>query len=95
MLPIKEYCLAIDREKPDFLADLIDRKKIPEKCDTEKKLSYQQKLLVKDEVDAFCDVNYNTYDMIARCLHTSIRERHCVKVDMEFLIDHHELFYQR
>ena len=41
MLTIKEYCLAIDKEKPDFLADLIDRKKIPEKFDTEKKLSYE------------------------------------------------------
>ena len=39
MFTVKEYCLAIDREKPDFIADLIDRKKIPETQDNERKLT--------------------------------------------------------
>ena len=33
--------------------------------------------------------------MVARCLHSSILWRNCVKIDMEFVIDHHELYYQR
>jgi hypothetical protein len=39
MLTLREYCLAVDKDKPDFLAELIESGKIPESCDSEKKLN--------------------------------------------------------
>ena len=46
MLTLKEYCMAVDKERPDFLAELIESGKIPEEKDSEKKLNKGQKALL-------------------------------------------------
>jgi len=73
---------------------LIERKKIPEKCDTEKSLNKEQKALLKEEIDDHLAGNYRTYDMVAKCLHKSVRWRNCCKINLEYLLDHGERFTQ-
>ena len=53
MLTIKEYCLGIDKNKPDFLLELIDRKLVPEAINNEKKLTPPQLKLLKAEEQEF------------------------------------------
>ena len=62
MLSLKEYCLAVDNQRPDFLEELIDRKLIPASCDNEKKLDANMKQLIAAETKEFTSINYNTFD---------------------------------
>jgi len=69
MLTIKEYCLGIDKNKPDFLLELIDRKLVPEAINNEKKLTPPQLKLLKAEEQEFIKANYSTFDIVGRCMH--------------------------
>jgi hypothetical protein len=49
--------------------------------------------MLREEIDAHLQGNYSTYDVVARCLSSSLRWRNCAKIDMEILLDHDERFF--
>jgi len=62
MLTVKEYCLAIDLDAPDFLGELISRELIPKANDSMKKLTAEDKVQVDAEIFEYQKINYNTFD---------------------------------
>lgn len=94
MMPLKNFCAAIDRKKPNFLEELKIEGKIRNEATHEDELKPREKQLLQEMEASHFEDNYNSQEQVMQSIYDNIRWRNMHKIDMDQIVEHGNKYRQ-
>jgi hypothetical protein len=94
MMPLKDFCKAIDKTKPKFLEDLQAKGVIRNDLVTINDLTKIEKNKLVSAEEAYHEEHYNYSEEVVRTMQDNIRWRNMHRIDMDLIVEHGKKYLQ-